>query len=200
MTIDSGLFRQVLGHFPTGVTIITATGADGTPVGLTIGSFTSVSLDPPLVGFLPMTDSERWKAIEAAGTKQLLEDLYLPYKPKRRTRAQIAREAGLEPLANALLADPSLDPQAEAARYILVKPASEGVEAINVPDAKAALDGARDILAERFAETAELLAKFEEGNKLLKTCEARLKDAELKIEQLRKQKDGVAFEKLNPGA
>ena len=47
---------------------------------------------------------------------------------------------------------------------------------------------------------AELLAKFEEGNKLLKTCEARLKDAELKIEQLRKQKDGVAFEKLNPGA
>lgn len=68
MTIDSGLFRQVLGHFPTGVTIITATEADGTPVGLTIGSFTSVSLEPPLVGFLPMVGSGRWKAIEATGS------------------------------------------------------------------------------------------------------------------------------------
>lgn len=68
MTIDSGLFRQVLGHFPTGVTIITATQADGTPVGLTIGSFTSVSLDPPLVGFLPMVGSGRWQGIEATGS------------------------------------------------------------------------------------------------------------------------------------
>ena len=99
-------------------------------------------------------------AIEASATKQALEDLYLPYKPKRRTKAQIAREAGLEPLADALLADPTLDPQVEAARYLKVVPAAEGVEAINVPDAKAALDGARDILAERFAETAELLAKL----------------------------------------
>ena len=98
--------------------------------------------------------------IEAAATKQALEDLYLPYKPKRRTRAQIAREAGLEPLADALLADPTLDPEQEAAKYLNVKPAAEGVEAINVPDAKAALDGARDILVERFAETAELLAKL----------------------------------------
>ena len=98
--------------------------------------------------------------IEAAATKQTLEDLYLPYKPKRRTRAQIAREAGLEPLADALFADPTLDPEQEAVKYLNVKPAAEGVETINVPDAKAALEGARDILVERFAETAELLAKL----------------------------------------
>ena len=98
--------------------------------------------------------------LEAALTKQVLEDLYLPYKPKRRTRAQIAREAGLEPLADALLANPLLDPKVEGEKYIKVVPASEGVDAINVPDAKAALDGARDILSERFAETAPLLAKL----------------------------------------
>jgi uncharacterized protein len=99
-------------------------------------------------------------SIDAAETKQTLEDLYLPYKPKRRTRAQIAREAGLEPLADALFADPMLDPEQEAVKYLNVKPAAEGVEAINVPDAKSALEGARDILVERFAETAELLAKL----------------------------------------
>ncbi|MBN3723983.1 Tex family protein [Burkholderia sp. Ac-20379] len=91
-------------------------------------------------------------AIETADSKQVLEDLYLPYKPKRRTRAQIAREAGLEPLALALLADPSLDPQAEAAAYV---DADKGVA-----DIKAALDGARDILSEQFGETAELLGKL----------------------------------------
>jgi uncharacterized protein len=106
-----------------------------------------------------LTD-ELEKAIEACTSKQSLEDLYLPYKPRRRTRAQIAREAGLEPLAEALFADPGLDPMVEARKYIKVAPASEGVEAINVPDEKAALDGARDILSERFAETAELLAKL----------------------------------------
>ena len=99
-------------------------------------------------------------SIDAATTKQVLEDLYLPFKPKRRTRAQIAREAGLEPLADALLGNPMLDPQAEAAKFIRVEPAVGDKEAINVPDAKTALDGARDILAERFAETAELLAKL----------------------------------------
>ncbi len=99
-------------------------------------------------------------ALDAAATKQALEDLYLPYKPRRRTKAQIAREAGLEPLADALFADPALDPQQEAAKYVIVKPAADNVEAINVPDAKAALDGARDILCERFAETAGLLAKL----------------------------------------
>ena len=106
-----------------------------------------------------LTDALR-ASIEASVTKQALEDLYLPYKPKRRTKAQIAKEAGLEPLADALLADTMLDPQVEGAKYIKVVAASEGVDAINVPDAKAALDGARDILAERFAETAALLAKL----------------------------------------
>ena len=102
-----------------------------------------------------LTDELR-AAIEAAPTKQLLEDIYLPYKPKRRTRAQIARAAGLEPLADALFADPTLEPQREAAKYVNDKPAAEN----GVSDTKAALEGARDILSERFAETAELLAKL----------------------------------------
>jgi uncharacterized protein len=104
--------------------------------------------------------AELRRDIEAAATKQTLEDIYLPYKPKRRTRAQIAREAGLEPLADALFADPTLDPEQEAAKYVNVTPATESSNAINVPDAQAALDGAREILCERFAETAELLAKL----------------------------------------
>ena len=96
------------------------------------------------------------RAIEGAATKQVLEDIYLPYKPKRRTRAQIAREAGLEPLADELFADPTLDPQQQATKYVNGKPTADG----GVPDVKAALDGAREILAERFAETAALLAKL----------------------------------------
>ena len=104
-----------------------------------------------------LTDALR-ASIEAATTKQAVEDLYLPFKPKRRTRAQIAREAGLEPLADSLLADPSLHPEQEALKYLRVVPSAEGVEAINVPDAKTALEGARDILMEQFAETADLLA------------------------------------------
>ena len=106
-----------------------------------------------------LTDALR-ASIEAATTKQAVEDLYLPFKPKRRTRAQVAREAGLEPLADGLVADPMLHPEQEALKYIRVVPASEGVEAINVPDAKTALEGARDILVERFAETADLLASL----------------------------------------
>jgi protein Tex len=111
-----------------------------------------------------LTDPLR-AAIEASVTKQALEDLYLPYKPKRRTKTQIAREAGLEPLADALLGNPMLDPQVEATGYIKATsietvPASGDVDAISIPDAKAALEGARDILAERFAETAALLAKL----------------------------------------
>ncbi|MBC6960951.1 MAG: RNA-binding transcriptional accessory protein, partial [Lautropia sp.] len=97
--------------------------------------------------------------IAAADTRQRLEDLYLPYRPKRRTRAQIAREAGLEPLADALLADPMLDPQAEAAKYLRA-PDANGEH--GVADAKAALDGARDILAERFAERADVLEALRE--------------------------------------
>ncbi len=102
-----------------------------------------------------LTDELR-ASIESAATKQTLEDLYLPYKPKRRTRAQIAREAGLEPLADALFADPMLNPQQEAVKYVNGRPATEN----GVPDIKTALEGARNILAERFAETAELLSKL----------------------------------------
>jgi uncharacterized protein len=93
--------------------------------------------------------------IRAADSKARLEDLYLPYKPKRRTRAQIAREAGLEPLADLLLSDPRKDPHAEAANF--VNPDH------NVPDANAALDGARAILVERFAEDADLLGELRES-------------------------------------
>jgi uncharacterized protein len=106
-----------------------------------------------------LTDALRAN-LEAATTKQEVEDLYLPFKPKRRTRAQIAREAGLEPLADGLLSNPMLDPEQEATKFVRVVPAAEGTEAINVPDAKTALEGARDILIERFAETAELLASL----------------------------------------
>jgi len=91
-------------------------------------------------------------AILAADTKTRLEDLYLPYKPRRRTKAQIAREAGLEPLANALFEDPTLDPETEAGNYL--NPDHE------IKDAAAALDGARQILMERFAEDAELLGQL----------------------------------------
>src|SRR5688500_10102307 len=99
------------------------------------------------------------KSIESADTKQRLEDLYLPYKPKRRTKAQIAREAGLDVLASALLADRSLNPEVEAAKFL--KPEftnKEGDKNPGVPDVKAALEGARTILIEQFAEDAELLA------------------------------------------
>ncbi|MEO2277496.1 RNA-binding transcriptional accessory protein [Serratia marcescens] len=90
-------------------------------------------------------------AINATLSKTELEDLYLPYKPKRRTRGQIAIEAGLEPLADALWQDPQQQPEQLAERYV---DADKGVA-----DVKAALDGARYILMERFAEDASLLAK-----------------------------------------
>jgi protein Tex len=99
-------------------------------------------------------------SIEAAETKQRLEDLYLPYKPKRRTKAQIAREAGLDALAAALLADHSLDPDAEAANYLKAPFTTEHGDNPGVPDAKAALEGARAVLIEQFAEDAELLANL----------------------------------------
>ncbi len=97
-------------------------------------------------------------SIAVADTKQRLEDLYAPYKPKRRTKAQIAREAGLDVLAHELLGDPTLDPEAEAAKFL--KPAFETADGKNpgVPDVKAALDGARQVLMERFAEDADLVA------------------------------------------
>jgi uncharacterized protein len=100
-----------------------------------------------------LTDELR-TALMAADTKSRVEDIYLPYKPKRRTKAQIAREAGLEPLADRLLADPTAVPEEAAAGFL----------GEDVPDAAAALDGARHILIERAAEDAELVgavrAKF----------------------------------------
>ncbi|MEW9807177.1 Tex family protein [Mesorhizobium sp. ZMM04-5] len=96
-----------------------------------------------------MTDDLAGK-LAAAATKAEIEDLYAPYKPKRRTRAEIARERGLQPLADLIFDDRSTDPQKAAERFV----------AGEVADAKAALDGARDILAERFAEEAELVGRL----------------------------------------
>ncbi|MEU2230404.1 Tex family protein [Streptomyces vietnamensis] len=93
-------------------------------------------------------------SIRAADTKARLEDIYLPFKPKRRTKAQIAREAGLEPLAEGLLADPSVEPAAAAAAFV---DADKGVA-----DAAAALEGARAILAEKFSEDADLIGELRE--------------------------------------
>ena len=93
-------------------------------------------------------------SIDAAETKARLEDIYLPFKPKRRTKAQIAKEAGLEPLADAILADPTIDPTQTAETYV---DADKGVA-----DAAAALDGARAILIERFSEDADLVGALRE--------------------------------------
>ncbi len=90
--------------------------------------------------------------IRAADSKARLEDVYLPYKPKRRTKAMVARENGLEPLADALLGDPALDPTATAAGYVTG----------DVADAAAALEGARAILVERFSEDADLVGGLRE--------------------------------------
>ncbi|MFE5482702.1 Tex family protein [Streptomyces sp. NPDC056527] len=92
--------------------------------------------------------------IRAADTKARLEDIYLPFKPKRRTKAQIAREAGLEPLADGLLADPSVEPAAAAAAFV---DADKGVA-----DPAAALEGARAILTEKFSEDADLIGELRE--------------------------------------
>ncbi len=99
-------------------------------------------------------DAPLRKAIEEADSKARLEDLYLPYKPKRRTKAQIAREAGLEPLAEGLLAKPETDPKAAAAAFVN---ADKGVA---TPEE--ALEGARSILVERFAEHPELVGSLRE--------------------------------------
>jgi uncharacterized protein len=109
--------------------------------------------------------------IDAAETKARLEDLYLPYKPKRRTKAQIARENGLEPLAELLLNDPANDPKQAAGGYL-----NE-----NVADAAAALEGARAILVERFAEDADLIGELRErmwsrGNLVAKVREGKEED------------------------
>ncbi|WP_147162104.1 Tex family protein [Pararhodospirillum oryzae] len=122
--------------------------------------------------------SEALKAqIEAADSKARLEDLYLPYRPKRRTKAMIAREQGLEPLADALLADPTRDPEATARGFV------DGDK--GVADARAALEGARQILMERFAEDAELVGALRERL----WTHARLKSRVVEG----KQKEGVKY-------
>ena len=100
-------------------------------------------------------------AIGAAATKQLLEDLYLPYKPKRRSKGLIAREAGIEPLADRLLADPALDPLAAAEAFAAQRDGGwTALAEAGFADARAVLDGVRDILAERWAEDAVLVGKL----------------------------------------
>jgi uncharacterized protein len=115
--------------------------------------------------------------IMAADSKARLEDIYLPYKPKRRTKAQIAKEAGLEPLADGLLADPTVDPQAAGAAFV-------NAEA-GVPDAAAALDGARAILVERFAEDADLVGSLREQMWSRGRLTAKVRDG--------KETDGAKF-------
>jgi len=99
--------------------------------------------------------------INAAEDKTTLEDLYLPYKQKRRTKAMIAREAGLEPLADALLVDPMLVPEVEAVKYLSLEPKTAEKDTA-VVDVKAALEGAKQILMERFSENAGLLGRVRE--------------------------------------
>ncbi|KAA2254898.1 RNA-binding transcriptional accessory protein [Solihabitans fulvus] len=113
----------------------------------------------------------------AADTKARLEDIYLPYKPKRRTKAQIAREAGLQPLADTLLADPTQDPQALAATFV---DADKGVA-----DQAAALDGARSILVEQFGEDADLIGGLREQMWSRGRLVAKVRDG--------KQEDGAKF-------
>lgn len=121
-----------------------------------------------------LTDELRLK-IEQTESKTELEDLYLPYKPKRRTRGQIAIENGLEPLAELLWNDPSQTPETAALSYL-----NE-----NVADVKSALDGARYILMERFAEDAELLAKLRQHLTAYATLESKVMDG--------KEEEGVKF-------
>ncbi|MCT2591715.1 RNA-binding transcriptional accessory protein [Streptomyces sp. N2-109] len=121
--------------------------------------------------------------IRGAESKARLEDVYLPYKPKRRTKAQIAREAGLEPLAEGLLADPGVDPQAAAAAFV---DAERGVA-----DAAAALDGARAILTERFGEDADLIGELRERMWSRGQLAARVREG--KEEQGAKFKDYFGF-------
>ncbi len=116
-------------------------------------------------------------AIEQAQTKQDLEDLYLPYKQKRRTKGLIAREAGIEPLADRLFADPALDPAAEAAAFVEAYPGGTAalVEA-GFADAAAVLDGVRDLLAERWAEDAGLVGLLRQWLWAEARLQSRLRD------------------------
>lgn len=123
-----------------------------------------------------LTDELR-ERIMAADSKARLEDIYLPYKPKRRTKAQIAREAGLQPLADLLLTDPTRDPQTEAAGFV---DSEKGVA-----DAAAALDGARAILIEQFAEEADLIGTLRERMWSIGRLASKVRDG--------KHEDGAKF-------
>jgi protein Tex len=123
------------------------------------------------------------KSILNADNKSRLEDLYLPYKPKRRTKAQIAREAGLEPLALNLLLNPNLDPEVEAKKYLNA--------AYKIADTTIALDGAKQILMEKFAEDADLMALLR--SYLLKNGILQSKVAKGKNEEGAKFKDYFSY-------
>ena len=113
--------------------------------------------------------------ISSADTKNRLEDLYLPYKPKRRTKGQIAREAGLLPLAELLLEDPTQAPEEEALKYIVGGELNDdSEEAKKITDVKAALDGAKYILMEQFSENAELLGRLRDFLKAEGVLSARV--------------------------
>ena len=117
------------------------------------------------------------KQINAADTKTVLEDLYLPYKPKRRTKAMIAKEAGLEPLAEDLLANPTLEPEVEAIKYLNAEH--------KIDDAKTALDGAKQILMEKFSEDAQLLGRLRDFLKSEASITAKLVEG--------KEQEGAKF-------
>ncbi len=121
-----------------------------------------------------LTDALKAKIV-AADTKAALEDIYLPYKPKRRTKGEIARERGLAPLAEAILADRTIDPAELALTYV----------GEDVPDAKAALEGARDILSEQFAENADLVGRLRTYMKERAILRARVSEG--------KQESGAKF-------
>ncbi|MDF1644863.1 MAG: Tex family protein [Pseudomonadales bacterium] len=124
------------------------------------------------------------RSINAAQTKTALEDLYLPYKPKRRTKGQIAIEAGLEPLAASLLENPELEPMAEADKFLNSEAGFE--------DADAVLQGAKYILMEQFAENAELLASIRE--QMWQKGEIRVKVVEGKESEGEKFRDYFEFD------
>lgn len=117
--------------------------------------------------------------IEHASTKVILEDLYLPFKPKRRTKGQIAKEAGLEPLADLLFNDPALDPLKSAEQYIRAAGDPLAVEGADFTTAQKVLDGVRDILSERFAEDPALVQSLREWlweNAVLKSTQVSSKE------------------------
>ncbi len=125
------------------------------------------------------------EAISEAQDKSQLEDIYLPYRPKRRTKAKMAAEAGLDSLAEALLKNPELDPEVEAAKYLRPAFSTEEGDNPGVADVKAALDGARQILIEKFSEEASVI-------NALRTCLQEHGVIEAKVNE-GKEQEGIRF-------